>query len=198
MEIDDLFPRPEDDPDLTPERRIFIAAINCISESGLEGTTVRAIAAKAGLNPAAVNYYYRSKDHLIEEALQGAWAHVAVDIDSILRGSDDARAAAVTAAQYLVEGSWRYSSLIRAIMVEHPKLRLAAAAYFKKLFEDFAAKCGSSADPSLATALLLSFAGMIGYGKDAVGMLTGLDLSKPAARMKLAESLTDILLPAAR
>jgi AcrR family transcriptional regulator len=194
MDIDDLFASFEKSSEMTPERRILLATLGCIGEVGLEATTVRAIAAKAGLNPAAVNYYYRSKDRLIEEALHGIWVHVSDDIQSIIEGEKDPHTAAETIAQYLVEGSWRYPRIIRAIIDEHPKLRLEAATYFKGLFSSLSKRCGSDTDPGLGAAFLLSFAIMLGYGRDVFCLLTGRDLSDREARQRLATELAAKLL----
>lgn len=49
------------------EQRILEAAIACIQEDGLSRLTVRKIAAKANVNIAAINYYFRSKEHLLSE-----------------------------------------------------------------------------------------------------------------------------------
>ncbi len=56
--------------ELSPEERILLAAIDCINEYGLEGATVKVIAERARVNQAAISYYYRGKDKLIEIALQ--------------------------------------------------------------------------------------------------------------------------------
>lgn len=62
----------QDEPmsDKSPEERILLAAIDCINEYGLDGTTVKVIAEHAEVNQAAISYYYRGKDKLIEIALQ--------------------------------------------------------------------------------------------------------------------------------
>src|SRR3954470_15653185 len=39
------------------------------AQNGVAGTTVRAITAEAGVNVAAVNYYFRSKDDLYREVV---------------------------------------------------------------------------------------------------------------------------------
>ena len=54
---------------LDAEERIVSAAIMCIEQYGLQGSTIRRIAEKAGLNSAAINYYFRSKDRLLEKAI---------------------------------------------------------------------------------------------------------------------------------
>jgi len=54
---------------------------------GFHGITVRKIAAKAGVNVAAVNYYFGSKENLISEAL--AYLTVQLkDTFNILKNND--------------------------------------------------------------------------------------------------------------
>ncbi|MDR3207952.1 MAG: TetR/AcrR family transcriptional regulator [Oscillospiraceae bacterium] len=48
------------------EEKIIAATITCMEEYGLEGVTIRRIGEKAGMNSAAVNYYFRSKEALLE------------------------------------------------------------------------------------------------------------------------------------
>jgi DNA-binding transcriptional regulator YbjK len=45
------------------------AAIHLIGAHGLDAVTHRAVAAEAGVSPASTSYYFRSKDELIDEAL---------------------------------------------------------------------------------------------------------------------------------
>jgi len=54
---------------LPPQQRILLATIQCIERHGLSGTTVRRITELAGVNVAAINYYFGSKDRLLEAAL---------------------------------------------------------------------------------------------------------------------------------
>lgn len=61
---------PGADGSTIPEERILLAAIACINEDGLAGATVRRIAERAGVNPAAISYYYRGKDRLLELAME--------------------------------------------------------------------------------------------------------------------------------
>ncbi|MDY7225321.1 TetR/AcrR family transcriptional regulator [Hyalangium rubrum] len=51
--------------------RILLAAVTCIERDGLEATGIREIAREAGVNSAAINYYFQSKDNLIALALEG-------------------------------------------------------------------------------------------------------------------------------
>ncbi|NLF41970.1 MAG: helix-turn-helix transcriptional regulator [Bacteroidales bacterium] len=48
------------------ERKIFDAATELFLEKGVDRTSVREIAAKANINLALMNYYFRSKENLFE------------------------------------------------------------------------------------------------------------------------------------
>ncbi len=50
-------------------RRIIDATIEVIEQRGIASLTVRAIARKAGVNIAAINYYFGSKEQLLDSAL---------------------------------------------------------------------------------------------------------------------------------
>lgn len=54
----------------TTRQRIIFATITCIERTGLDAVTVRAIAAEAGVNVAAVNYHFGSKRKLLDEVLE--------------------------------------------------------------------------------------------------------------------------------
>lgn len=61
---------PEDHGPLGPAERILAAALTCMERDGIEATGIRDIAREAGVNSAAINYYFRSKDNLIRLALE--------------------------------------------------------------------------------------------------------------------------------
>jgi AcrR family transcriptional regulator len=96
------------------EGRIISAAIMCIEEYGLQGATIRRIAEKAGLNSAAINYYFRSKDKLLEKAvdisLQNAfdWNDYQVPETSTVQERIEA------VLMRLIEGAQTYPGLTRA------------------------------------------------------------------------------------
>lgn len=52
------------------ELRILEAAIATIEEYGFKNVTVRRIAAKAGVNIAAINYYFRTKEQLLDKVIE--------------------------------------------------------------------------------------------------------------------------------
>lgn len=51
---------------ITVEEKIILATIECIERYGVAGATNRRIAEVAGVNLAAINYYFRSKDMLMQ------------------------------------------------------------------------------------------------------------------------------------
>ncbi len=195
MDVNWLFDSAAGPEQETPERRILVATLACIAESGLQGSTVRAIAAKAGMNGASVNYYYRSKEKLVEAALRSAWIHVSEDIERIRRTTQDPREALTLAIRYVVEGGFRYPKIIRAIMEGSASLRGEAVAYFGSLFKDLGSQT-VAASSGLATALLMSFTVFMGIAPDGIGALTDVDLSNPAGRDLLAARLTSRLFDA--
>ncbi|WP_040205985.1 TetR/AcrR family transcriptional regulator [Neobacillus jeddahensis] len=56
--------------DMTTKGNILNATLELIKTDGLENITLRKIAALAGVNLALINYYFGSKDKLINEALK--------------------------------------------------------------------------------------------------------------------------------
>lgn len=55
-----------------PRERIIRAALARVDRIGLDGLTVREIAGAADVNVAAINYYFGSKDRLLEEVVDRA------------------------------------------------------------------------------------------------------------------------------
>jgi AcrR family transcriptional regulator len=55
-----------------PRERLLNVAGELFAEKGFDGTTVREIIRKAGVNIAAVNYYFRDKERLYIEAVKQA------------------------------------------------------------------------------------------------------------------------------
>lgn len=52
----------------TRRRDLIEATLDCISEFGLQGATVRQIAVRAGVTPGLIRHYFETKDQMVEEA----------------------------------------------------------------------------------------------------------------------------------
>jgi len=67
-------------------KEILRATAEIVSEEGFEGTTMRKIAARAGVSLGVLNYYYRGKHELVMETINDARARM-VDTLSPLTGA---------------------------------------------------------------------------------------------------------------
>jgi TetR/AcrR family transcriptional regulator, regulator of cefoperazone and chloramphenicol sensitivity len=69
----------------TPPRRLIIeAVVTCIEKYGIDQLTTRKIAEEAGTNIASINYYFRSKEQLVNEALTMTIQHMIGDLIAVI------------------------------------------------------------------------------------------------------------------
>lgn len=99
---------------ITPEEKIILAAIDCIEKFGIAGATNRRIALTAGVNSAAINYYFRSKEVLIKRCME-------ITLKNAFDLSDMPSAEGVTAQQRcvdimmeLIAGGFQYPGITRS------------------------------------------------------------------------------------
>jgi AcrR family transcriptional regulator len=97
--------------------RIYSATINIMGKEGIQALTTRRIAQEAGVNIAAINYYYGSKDKLVEEVMNGALDEMAGFPSDLL----DAEALEVQARlqaffQGLLGSIVKYPGLVKALL----------------------------------------------------------------------------------
>jgi len=97
------------------EERIVNAAIACIEREGLHHVTIRGIAHEAGVNSAAISYYFRSKEKLVERALRTTLSNAFEDWEKLLadRGGD-LRSVLRSVLGEMCEGTRRYPGLVKA------------------------------------------------------------------------------------
>ncbi len=100
------------------EKRIIEATIECVEEFGLKGANNRRIAEKAGVNIAAINYYFRSKENLIARMMETTLNN-AFDWDDFgtLPG-DTARDRCAAIFENLIRGGCAYPGISRAHFYE--------------------------------------------------------------------------------
>jgi AcrR family transcriptional regulator len=96
------------------EQRILEAAIATIEEYGFDNVTVRRIAAKAGVNIAAINYYFRTKEQLLDKVIE-------VTLDNAFDWSDLAyteslppKEQLLAVMEHLANGAQMYPATTRA------------------------------------------------------------------------------------
>mgnify|MGYP000850297326 CR=1 FL=1 len=103
------------DPKLiSMEEKIISAAVDCLEQYGMEGTTNRVIANAAGINSAAINYYFRNKEVLIQKVMERT-------MDNAFDWKDLAELPGNTPAErcigifnHLIEGGLNYPGITRA------------------------------------------------------------------------------------
>lgn len=92
--------------------RIVHATLACIEQDGIDGLTVRSIAREAGVNIAAINYYFRSKDQLVALALERMLDHgmrdPLVELDRLLAAGKALRPALVAVLDAVVADAIRF------------------------------------------------------------------------------------------
>jgi len=66
------------------QEAILLATIDCINENGIEHLTTRMIAEKAGANIASINYYFRTKEVLVNQALEITIKHMLEDVNETI------------------------------------------------------------------------------------------------------------------
>lgn len=123
-----------DQEDKNTREKIILATIECIEKDGLHALTIRNIAKAAGVNIAAVNYYFGSKEKLTEITLEYALQNFQVDIEDIL-SHDDERLAPVFEALlvHFLEGGIRYPEITKAHLYQ-PLVQNKYENRFLKLF----------------------------------------------------------------
>jgi AcrR family transcriptional regulator len=91
------------------QEKIILAAIDCIEEEGIQDVTIRSIAGKAGVNSAAINYYFRSKENLMAVVLENTAKHFVSDLLEYLNEEDqDIKQRVRNMFNYILDGAIRY------------------------------------------------------------------------------------------
>jgi AcrR family transcriptional regulator len=80
-------------PEAERRQDLINATLDCISELGLQGATVREVATRAGVTPGLIRHYFSSKDQMLQaayrEVMTGMTSKVA---DAADKGQSSARA----------------------------------------------------------------------------------------------------------
>jgi AcrR family transcriptional regulator len=99
--------------------KIILATFSCIEKEGIHSLTTRSIAKEAGVNSAAINYYFGTKEKLIDEALRYAIDNALGDTTEIMTGQhDDPNLNLYIAFSFFFSGMLRYPGLIKALFYD--------------------------------------------------------------------------------
>jgi AcrR family transcriptional regulator len=106
--------------DKTPPRQLILdAVVTCIEKYGIDKLTTRKIAEEAGTNIASINYYFRSKDALVEEALSMTLNHMLEDVSAAVAKQEQAFPETLQEVLfYMIDGNLRYPGITTAQLYE--------------------------------------------------------------------------------
>jgi AcrR family transcriptional regulator len=102
------------------KERLIDAALACIQRDGLHYVTIRSVAQKAGVNSAAVNYYFGSKKNLLKDAMTRALEN-ATDNFKIMENPPPGGDFTESFREFLkhnFEGMVNYPEIVRALLYE--------------------------------------------------------------------------------
>ena len=187
----------------TTEHKIVEATIVCIEQYGIEGATNRRIAEHAGVNIAAINYYFRSKDalirHCLEITLQNAFD--LSDLPPMPEASAQERCIVIMAG--LLEGAQRFPGISRAhfynLVTQGPHYALLAERlnrFIGDLGDDLRVRDGALPEEELTLALIQIISAVIlaNIAPTMFAAQPGADLTDPQARRLYATRLVNNLL----
>ncbi|MEW6093980.1 MAG: TetR/AcrR family transcriptional regulator [Chloroflexota bacterium] len=100
----------------TSARQLILEAVaTCIEKYGIDKLTTRKIAEEAGTNVASINYYFRSKDELVAEALMMTIRHMMEDVFVAIDEQDSPfQAVLEDVFFYLIDGATRFPGISTA------------------------------------------------------------------------------------
>ncbi len=159
---------PNSPPDKTDIRdQIRIAASSEFAASGLQGASVRAIAARAGTTAAMINYYYGTKRALYDVVVEAAQARLFTMLTDALDPSDIAHLPSRLAGAYfdfLSEERELPRLLLREVLDQGDSVQVMARRYVEPLGALFEQLFGSDDQTfHLAVSLFGAIAGYFMY-----------------------------------
>ncbi len=97
------------------KQKIILMTIECIEQEGIQGATVRKIADMAGVNVAAINYHFGSKEQLLETVMNATLNESFVNNinDYEEMWQSDTRKALKNFLEDTMEGTVRYPNLTK-------------------------------------------------------------------------------------
>lgn len=108
-----------DESDLTTKARVRAAALDLVGEQGLDATTIRQVAARAGVSVGVVQHHYKSKADLADDVRAWVLARIVEAAGAVSSGArDDAARPELAAFDDLMAGNPKLAAYIRRILIE--------------------------------------------------------------------------------
>ncbi len=129
---------------IPPRQLILEAVVTCIEKYGIDRLTTRNIAREAGTNLASINYYFRSKEQLVNEALSMTIKHMMEDVFASIEDSSQSFEECLrNVFYYLLDGSIRFPGISTAhlyLAVMEKKYDSISAQAMHQVFERLVAR----------------------------------------------------------
>lgn len=104
--------------ELSTKQKIVFATIECIEKEGINAITTRSIAREADVNSAAINYYFGSKERLIDEVFDYLQKDFLMDFTELIGKDADLKTTVEELVLYMMEGTIKYPNIVRAVLYE--------------------------------------------------------------------------------
>ncbi len=192
-----------EDQTMTPEEKIIQATIECIEQYGLQGVTNRRIAAQAGMNGAAINYYFRSKKVLMDQVMKTTLDNAFdwEDFEELPASTPQERCTAIF--EDLIKGGCNFPGITRAhfyAVLSEGRTDTEAARRLNDFVGHLAVDMRQRGvtlgeeDLRLALTQLTAAVMLVIMVPDLFQQSTGLNLCEPQARHRFVSQLVDRLL----
>lgn len=185
------------------EQKILTAAIACVEKIGEGKTTVREIAREAGVNVAAINYYFRTKAQLMDRVREVTLENAFDWSDLSESENAEPRARMAHILSHLVAGAQTYPQITRSHFLalfdgegeRGARVRDFFTRFLNRLYDDMVGRGMAPGDglrDRLIQAISASVLG-IGLHVELWDAFRGADLRDPGVRSAYIERLLDRL-----
>jgi len=189
--------------------RILAAALECISSTSVGRLSVRAIAARAGVNVATVHYHFGTKDELISEAFRLFFAPIAARIGAALDAEAPPRARLESLLGFYVEHFHEhpgiFTSFIEALIASnikkepgvvqgHERVLLEMVGGFRDRLLDLVSEVTAREDRQDAALLVIHLVASVVHPlviSSLPATLFGLDFAEEATRRRYVSLLVE-------
>lgn len=182
---------------------IIIATIAAIEKFGLAHVTTRRIADEAGVNNAALHYYFGTKENLVEHALALSLQRIGEDTAAILSVQEEYPERLKTLFEYFCDGVLRFPNLMRAHLSD-PLMEGTPNSPFPTMLADllmrssaeFETRVSDSVHQRLRMAFQAAMAALLFAGllPPKSGVSAAVDLHNETTRTAFIEVLVDMVM----
>jgi AcrR family transcriptional regulator len=185
------------------KQHILRSTIDAIEKHGLDNLTTRLIAEEAGVNNAALHYYYGTKDNLVEAALNQTANRMLDDTRGIMSGDDSIEVRLRDLLVYIIDGVEKFPNIIRAHLMEpfyyadrREELTQLLGSWIA-MAENAVRESGAGRSPNqikLSLDMIFSYIIMYGLFKTKESEDAWMDLQDPVTRERFLRQAVDMLI----